>query len=181
VRVEPLDELYFTWLYGQVEAVEVPDPSRTYWGILRQLYSKEFFYIIPNDDNRAEDGKALRRRFLDTHKLDHVDEEQVDLWLELGCSMLELLIALADRFAFEINGRLESCFWELMENLGLEDYNDLCDIPEEEVDNILRDVIWRTYKRTGRGGLFPLRRAEEDQRDVELWYQLNAYILENDR
>jgi hypothetical protein len=95
--------------------------------------------------------------------------------------MLELMIALADRFAFEINGRLDQCFWELMENLGLETYNDHTDIPRREVDDILRDVIWRTYKRNGRGGFFPLKRAEKDQRDEELWYQLNTYILENDR
>lgn len=95
--------------------------------------------------------------------------------------MLELLIALAERFAFEINGRTDRCFWELMENLGLEDYNDSADIPEQKIDAILQEVIWRTYARTGRGGLFPLRRTGEDQREVELWYQLNAYILENDR
>ena len=28
------------------------------------------------------------------------------------------------------------------------------------------------------GGLFPLKFVKQDQRFVELWYQLNAYILE---
>jgi hypothetical protein len=177
VNDETLDGAYFTWLYYQVEEVGVADPSRTYWRILKQLHSKPFFHIIANDDNRAEDGKGLRLRFLDVHRPEHVDRE----WLERTCSMLELLIALADRFAFETNGRIDKCFWELMENLGLEDYNDTANIPEQEVDNILKDVIWRTYKRNGRGGLFPLKRAVEDQRNVELWYQLNTYILENDR
>jgi hypothetical protein len=44
------------------------------------------------------------------------------------------------------------------------------------VDEILERVIGRTYRPDGRGGFFPLRYAEKDQREVELWYQLNAYV-----
>jgi hypothetical protein len=176
VKTAPLDELYFGWLYSQVESVEIADPSRTYWEILKQLYSTEFLWIIPNDDNRAEDGKALRHKFISEEVLVQVDQN----WLELGCSMLELMIALSERLSFDEDGDLDSWFWELMENLELERYNDNTDIPVDEVNEILLDVIWRTYKRSGRGGLFPLRRAKEDQRDVELWYQLQNYVLERD-
>lgn len=176
MNIEPLDELYFTWLYSQVETVEAANPSRTYWRILKILFAKEFLWIIPNDDNRAEDGKDLRHEFIRCEGLEDVDSH----WMELGCSMLELLIALSRRLAFEDDGEPDRWFWELMENLDLERYNDAAFIPEEEIDQILDEVIWRTYKRNGVGGLFPLKKTNDDQRENELWYQLSAYILEND-
>ena len=172
---EQLDELYIQWLYSQVASVRLRNPSRTYWRILRQLYVKEFIWIIPNDDNRVEDGRDLRYEFIEELGLRDIDEA----WLRQGCSFLEMLIGLSRRLSFEDDGEPRTWFWKLMENLNLEQYNDNALIPEQEVDDILDTVIFRTYRRDGRGGLFPLRNARYDQRDVEIWYQLSAYLLEN--
>jgi len=173
---KPLDELYFIWLYSQVGSVDDNNPSRSYWRLLKHLYIKEFVWIIPNDDNRAEDGRFLKLDFLDEEHIDNVDPG----WFEVPSSMFELLIGLSRRLSFVADGGEPfDWFWQLMENLGLEKYNDNTVIPEKEVDGILDEVIWRTYKRNGSGGLFPLRKATEDQRDVELWYQLSAYLLEH--
>lgn len=92
--------------------------------------------------------------------------------------MLELFIGLSRRLSFQADGEPRAWFWQLMENLDLERFNDNTQIPEEEVRKILDEVTGRTYKRNGAGGLFPLKKAHKDQRDVELWYQLNAYLLE---
>lgn len=172
----PLEELYFQWLYGKVAPVQVSNPSRTYWGLFKKLHTKQFYWIIPNDDNRAEDGRALRLRFLDEEKEPPPD----DSWMELGCSMLELLIGVSERLAFEGDGEVEKWFWELMENLELEQYNDNSGFPEEVVEEVLDDVIYRTYEEDGRGGLFPLKEPDQDQRGVEMWYQLNAYLMEKE-
>lgn len=172
----PLDELYFTWLYGQVGSITNRNPSRSYWKVLKQLHTKPFVWFVPNDDNRAEDGRNLRIDFLNYEDIRRVEPG----WMELECSMLELMIGLSRRLAFEDDGEPRAWFWRLMENLGLERYNDNTLVPEKEIDNILDDVIWRTYRRNGRGGLFPLRRSHEDQREVELWYQMHAYLLEMD-
>lgn len=173
---EPLDELYFKWLYSQVGNAKLKNPDRTHWSLLRQLYSKEFIWIVPNDDNRLEDGLDLRRAFVEENGLwGHGSN-----WLELGCSMLEMLVALARTLAFEDESRdVGEWFWEMMRNLGLDKSTDRTPVPEDVVNEVLDDVIWRTYKRNGQGGLFPLRRARKNQCDVELWYQMNAYILEN--
>lgn len=171
----PLDELYLTWLYAQVGSVVEKSPSQTYWKVLRKLYTKEFVWIVPNDDNRADDGRDLRVDFLTYEDLD-VDRH----WMDMPCSMLELLIGLARRLAFEVDGEARTWFWRLMENLGLDKYNDNTLVPEHELDRILDEVIWRTYNRRGHGGLFPLRRSRQDQREVELWYQMQAYLLETD-
>lgn len=169
----PLDESYLTWLYAQVDSVRRRSPSRTYWQLLRQLYTKEFVWFIPNDDNRVEDGRLLRYEFLESEKLE-ADHE----WLGLGCSMLEMLIGLSRRLSFEAWDEPREWFWILLRNLGLNELNDATNYDMEEVDETLDRVIWRTYNRNGKGGLFPLQRARKDQRDVEIWYQLSEYVLE---
>jgi hypothetical protein len=170
----PLDELYFRWLYGQVANSSVDIPSRTYWRLLKLLYTKEFVWFVPNDDNRIEDGKDLRYEFADQERLEIVDRG----WLHLGCSFLELLIALSRRLSFEAEGEPRDWFWHMLENIGLHIYNDQAALPFQDIDEILDQVIWRTYKHNGVGGLFPLEGPCQDQRHIELWYQLSAYILE---
>lgn len=170
----PLDELYFKWLYGQVSSVKEKNPSRTYWNLFRHLYQKEFVWIIPNDDNRAEDGKELRYLFVEEQRIDPVDED----WYHLGCSILEFLIALSRRVAFETDDEALGWFWKLIENLELERFNDNVTYPKDEIEEILNTVMFRTYDRKGNGGLFPLKRASKDQRDVEIWYQVCEYIME---
>ena len=172
---EPLDELYFRWLYAQVSNVKLKNPSRTYWSLLRLLHMKEFVWFIPNDDNRLEDGRLLRFEFVELHELHDVDPN----WMDLECSMLEMLIGLSRRLWFEDDMPVDEWFWHLMENLGLNGLTDRGGWSEQDVDEILDAVIWRTYEKDGRGGLFPLVEPKEDQREVELWYQMSEYLLEN--
>lgn len=173
-----LDEHYLTWLYSQVGSVKVRNPSKSYWSLFKQLYSTEFVWFIPNDDNRVEDGRDLRFEFLsDVGRNDDSD------WINLGCSVMELLVALSRRLAFEAGGDSHDWFWVLIGNLGLSDYTDsyiLKNSAEEEIEDVVNTMIWRTYDHDGHGGLFPLQDAQRDQRDVELWYQLSAYVLELD-
>lgn len=171
-----LDERYFHWLYGQVCSVEAQNPSRTYVNLLSIMYTKEFVWLVPNDDNRVEDGKDLRYEFLED--IGTTPEERDRLWLELGCSFLEMLIALSRRLSFEAGDSPRVWFWHLIENLELEEFSDRVDISKEHVDGVLDRVIWRTYEYNGGGGLFPLQYPEQDQRKVELWYQLSDYIVE---
>ena len=143
---------------------------------MRQLYVKEFVWLIPNDDNRAEDGKELRYEFINEQGIDEVDQE----WLDLGCSVLEMMIALARRAAFESDDEVVEWFWRFIFNLGLNNHTDIAyaSKTEREVDNVLDTVIFRTYDADGLGGLFPLTHPRQNQRKVELWYQLAAYLLE---
>ena len=172
---EPFDEAYFKWLCRQVESMRQKNPAHTHWKLLKQLFTKEFIWIVPNDDNRLEDGRDLREEFAQ----DVYPWFVAEYWMQQECSMLEMLIALARRLAFEDAQTVRKWFWEMMHNLNLTDFNDASEYPEEDIDQILDAVIWRTYHPSGRGGLFPLHHAEEDQRDVEIWYQLSAYLAEN--
>lgn len=177
---EPIEELYFKWLYGQVGSVKLRNRARTYWSLLKQLHQTEFTWIIPKDENRAEDGRELRYEFLQDMRV-----ECEDSWLDLGCSMLELLVALSRRFAFIVDGNPAEWFWHLIGNLDLADYTDRefdsdPDGHHIRVARVLNRVINREYRRNGEGGLFPLRYPEYNQRQIEIWYQMHAYILELD-
>lgn len=169
-----LDDLYLAWLYKQVGArsVKESDTSRTHWKLLRQLYETEFVWLISNDDNRAEDGRALRYEWAD-----EIDIDPSYNWLMRGCSFLEMLVALSRRLAFDGDGDPHLWFWHLLENIDLASCNDRSNFDSDKVSEIVDVVIWRLYDRNGHGGLFPLRRARRDQRKEELWSQMSAYLL----
>lgn len=172
-----LDDRYFEWLYSHIGAVGNRNPARSHWKLARQLYIKEFVWLVPNDDNRVADGRDLRDEFLAQTGTDEVDRD----WMDLGCSMLEMMIALARRASFECDQKApDEWFGLMLHNIGLDKYSDARYTPDiaQDVDETLDRVIYRTYEPTGHGGLFPLSHTYHDQRQVEIWYQLSEYILE---
>jgi hypothetical protein len=173
----PLDEAYFNWLCSQVGQVQVRETSKTYRRLLRLLYQKEYIWLVPNDDNRMADGRALRNEFVGELHISNVDQD----WMSLDCSFFEMLLGISRRASFLDDGTPAEWFWHLLQNIELHVFNDRMEINENIVDDTLERVIWRHYEPTGRGGLFPLRFSAGDQRKLELWCQMNAYLLENDR
>lgn len=175
-------QAYFEYLYDLVKE-DAPE-RKDYWMLLSDLQAFKFYWSVEHDENRAQDGIDLRRRYLEGEWWANGEEA-----LSGECSMLEMLIALAERMAFELAGtdvspdiyRTGSCFWEMVENLGLTRYSD----GEYErlngpfvVNKTLHDVVTRNYDETGVGGIFPLRGDYGDQRCVELWYQMQEYLTE---
>ena len=175
-----LDDAYLTWLYGLVSSVQNTNPSNNHWKLLRVLYSTAFSGYVPNDDNRSADGKDLRIEFL--QQTGYPLYDPYGTWFDLDCSMLEMILALARRAAFEDEslGSPDEWFWRMINNLELDGYtDDIFEIAiQEEVEEVLDRVNTRKYQRDGSGGLFPLHQAKEDQRTVELWTQMSAYLLE---
>lgn len=171
-----LEEQYFEWLYSQACSLRLKNPARTYWKLFRVLFTKEFTWFVPNDDNRVEDGRALRYECLDGLGIDPGDVDPD--WLEQGVSFLEVLVGMSRRLAFLTSGDPAFWFWKMLENIGLRQYNDKTYMSRDLVEIVLDKVISRSYKASGQGGLFPLHKAGRNQRNVELWYQLNAYVEE---
>lgn len=169
-----LDDQYFAWLYSLVADVKTRKGPRTYWNLLRQLFSTEFAWFVPNDDNRAEDGRELRFEWASSVDV-NVDKD----WVALGCSFLEMLIGLSRRLEFQTEHDSVFWFWHLLGNLGLLGHNDRSKFLEADVEDRITTVIWRTYDPDGNRGLFPLRKTDRDQRKVEIWYQLSEYLLQD--
>jgi len=174
-----LDERYFEWLYKFVGQVRNKNPARSHWRLAEQLYIMEFTWFVHNDGNRIGDGVNLRFEFLEAEGLSPNDVPRQ--WIDEGCSILEMLIGLSRRAAFMADGDEYNWLWKMLDNLGLRVYTDDVYIPDvqNEVAWTFERIVNRTYEPDGSGGIFPLKHPTEDQRSVELWYQLSAYLLEN--
>ena len=173
-------EEYYSWLCNLVETNK---EDRSYFLLMDALFNKEFKWSVPNDDNRIADALELRERFCE----EELDIDYENVIFDKECSMLEILIALSYRCEFIVADMAETIpmidwFWKLIDNIGIDLFDD------EEwsnpnvriiVDESLNDIIERRYKRDGKGGLFPLKKSKKDQRKLELWYQMSAYLLEN--
>lgn len=166
---------YFEWLTFLV------DLNRDSMLLAKALHEIEFYSIIANDDNRAEDGKMLRNIFKDETLFDDYSS------LDGPCSVLEMLVGLSIRMESiledpEEEDRTPAWFWLMLTNLGL---NHLTDDNYKrlngdlKVRKVIEDLLGRDYSRSGKGGLFPLKDAKKDQRKVEIWYQLSSYLIEN--
>ena len=167
---EPLETMYFEWLYAKVMLSDAP--AESYFRLIQTLYDTEFVWLIVGDDNRVEDGLALRQEFCqNTNTPMHAFGFMSD------CSLLEIMIGFSRRAEFQTDIRPSQWFWEFVSNLELSDYYD-DNFNEQRVNDILFNFVWRTYEYSGLGGMFPLSGAETDQRDVEIWYQFCAYLVE---
>lgn len=166
-----LTEDYLYWLAPQIRDERT---NKTYWDLLTIMFEKEFVWLVPNDDNRLQDGLDLRVDFC------YAQHIRSDALRNLGpCSFLEVLIGLSRRLAFDTGGGAPGWAWQLLINLELHKMADpLGRARKHRVHDILDTVIWRTYNPDGCGGFFPLSWPDEDQRQVELWYQMSAYINE---
>lgn len=161
---------YFDWLLSHL------GDTTSYSRLLTMLDEREFEWFIPHDDNRGEDGKELRDLYTNTFGAGGEDLQ------DIGASVLEVLIALARRLEDDTEVSAADWFWKLIQNLNLHNYIDQTfnTHVEEEVDHCLTILLTREFGYDGNGGLFPLRRAQHDQRRVEIWYQMQAYLLESD-
>jgi len=173
---EPIEEVYFNWLYSKVARVDVPTPSLTYYTLLRSIHSVEFVYVVQGDENRAADGLDIRHEFLAQAHL-----SQDPNWLNFPCSVFEMMFALARRAEFQTDISAREWFWIFVTNLfGDGDLSDATRHNVKAINDVLDQFLWRTYLPDGRGGMFPLSRTNYDQRKVEIWYQFNEYLVDNE-
>lgn len=174
-----IEDLYFDWLYAKVldPIAGTSTPSLTYRRLMRTLHSLEFVFLLPGDDNRAEMGRDLRVEYCDAARV-VADRD----WLIMPCSVLEMLIAFSRIAEFNTDEDLTArdWFWVMLENLGLAHRTDAHTRVEERTTEAVETMIWRNYDYGGHGGLFPLERPTQDQREVEIWYQFCAYLDEQD-
>ena len=169
--------LYLDWLFALVESAR---PGQTFLYLFRALDRTKFQADIrtPLDANRVAYALGLRAEFFEISNIPYAED-----FNEERISMLELLIQLAYDMG-EITSRednIPSYFFELLENLGIcisdDEYIDI-DKTDTTVYLVLQKVIKRRY--SSRGLLFPLKHPATDQRHVELWFQMNAYLIEQE-
>lgn len=201
---ERAQTLYFNWLCVLVHA---DDYLGKEWYILsKTLHDIEFYWTIPNDDNRANDGVKLREVWLSTLK-NEAEDLGVGVYIPLDalngpCTMLEMMVGLASRIESDImqnddeGNRTWMWFWHMVTNLLMDAdlmncqwWKDSChdDVITPNEANIIREMVRRCldreYEPDGGGGcLFPITHGASeacDRREVELWYQAHDWVSEN--
>ena len=116
-----LKEEYFAWIVSLVG-------GRGHLKLLHKLDETDFFYVLPMDANREDDGVELRYRFGYECRYD-------DALIARGldnrpCSVLEMMAALALRIEENImddpseGDRLKNWFWSMVESMGLSEMDD---------------------------------------------------------
>ena len=168
------EEDYFYYLLGFLDGDEryrVFD----YIDILHELFTTPFIWKVADDANRARDGIALRDRF--------EDESGEHLYMNRGCSMLEMMVALAVRMEDDIlfdpdfGDRTAVWFWDMMEDSGLIFYDlDHFSVPLGQ--KCPKKWSKNPLKNFDYGTLFRSKSGQNGPKVVSLWYKMNEKVKE---
>lgn len=149
--------------------------------LFTQLMDTPFRWVdgIPLDENRANDGKSMRTKFI-RHTGDTLEIPD-----DVPASVLEVMVALADRIEREImhNGaegdRTSIWFHAMVHSLGLDECtDDGYDAPY--VNAVLQRFMTRAYDQNGAGGLFTISNPDFmslPMPAMEIWQQANKWLM----
>lgn len=172
---------YFEWMIRLV--CDGKYSRRLSWRkLFRLLHETEFIYILEMDGNRADDGMDLRYRF--AYESGYDERMIDDVFVNQPCSLLEMMVALAQRCEEHITddpdsgNRTGKWFFEMIESLGLMSMDDRHFDKVASADILVR-FMRREYLPDGRGGLFTISNSGYDMRSAEIWYQMMWYLNEN--
>lgn len=181
-----IETRYFDWLYEIVCGKWEPR-NLSFHSLLTFLYDKQFVPDNEMDCNRAVDGENLRDRFLDQQNdISAKDMRAVtETFLRKPCSMLEMMVALALRCEETImedadaGNRTGQWFWNMVVSLGLAAMDDNR-FHQSRAEFVIERFHRRDYQPNGAGSLFTLQNPKDDMRTLDIWYQMMAYLNEND-
>lgn len=131
------------------------------------------------DENRAKDGVNMRNLFCDAYRLD--GEQMQAIFGSKPCSMLEMMIALAVRIEDDFMGtestnNVPRWFWSMIFSMGLNICSDSC-FDSNKVDHIILQFIEHKYAPDGRGSLFNIPMHNLDFRNMQIWDQMNQWLI----
>lgn len=170
-------EEYFEYILEYLEG-DCEGDVGGYGRLLDILFNYEFEPIVKMDSNRVKNALCLR---------DHLAEEAgLRVIADDYCSVLDILVHLADRMAFNLDQLsehetgLRCYFWEMIENFGFGECTDEReDWDPMDVLKVLDAWIERKYDASGRNTPYPIRHKVRNYRKTELWDQMQIYIEEN--
>lgn len=171
---------YFDWLYERVFGIRDVITKNNYTVLCDAMHRFPFKNLVRHDDNRVAEGIALRDEFLKNYRKRYNVSDKLDMVMP-DASIFEVLVSLANRADFVYDNGEEFWFDLFITNLKLKEFNDMGFLARDaaKVERRLRRFNDRRYAPDGDGGIFPLKDPQEDQREVELWYQMAAYMTEN--
>ena len=168
-----LERTYYDWLVTNHIA---------YWGtysvLLKSLYDTPFRVMILMDENRVGDGLDMRDRFIYQYGLGQ--RERDILRQSRPCSVLEVMVGLAQRFDEEYMTQYNNedpiglLVKPMINSLGLQGYDDQ-HFDRYGFNQIMMNLLNRTYSPDGLGSLFYIPGIAIDMRQIEIWRQMMMY------
>lgn len=148
---------------------------------MSSLFNKQFFYLLPLDENRSIDGVDLRREYIYENNLS--EDGFVKVFPSERANLLEVILSLAIRCdqIMSTSNHPSTYFWfgKILKNIGINECTD--DFYNSDfVESRLDDLIWRRYRPDGFGGFFYIRNAKEDLRNVDIGTQMSWYLNQFD-
>ncbi len=180
-----ITESYFNWLKS--DTFVLASERRNYEGVLRLLHDIPFTWLLHPDDNRSGDAVTFRQyEFLDQLQLPpDVDMVLLGQWATASPSVLEVLLGCARRWNYYFGGPSVSFFFQHMfNNMGFNDYPGRhLEVGQQRVVRQRIDIwLTRQFHPDGVGSPWPLVgvwRQYDDQRNADIWGQMNAYSAEH--
>ena len=157
---------YYIWLF------ELVGSNYSYTKLIKHLDTITYTWALTLDANRAAGGINLRERY--SYEAS-VDSEEVRSG---PCTVLEMLIGVADHMIDQLGEDIYTWFWVMMHNLNLHMYDDK-HYNAKEVEKVIQTWLNREYDKDGTGSIFPLKNYPGDCRFIEVWAQMNIWITEN--
>lgn len=152
---------YFDWLYY----VYISEKNDELKPLVLRLFFEDFLWVLEADSNRATCGLDLREQYYNA----------TGFWpLEGPCSFLEMVCALADRMVDLVDYEecsVRDCVFTMLKNAGFMG-------DHISVKTIVKRINDRTYNRHGKGSLFFCPSTKYNFRKLEIWYQMQEYVLE---
>lgn len=168
---------YFDYIFDYLSDCGVGD-EYSYRELLWILWTTEFRVLVPMDENRVKNALYLREHLAEEAGLGDIDDN--------FCSVLDILVHLADKMAFNLDHLeeketgLRCYFWEMIENFGFgECFDGGSDWDVEEILGVLDRWMEREYGTFGNETPYPIRHRVRNYRKLELWDQMQIYIEEN--
>lgn len=163
---------YKSWLCALVCNNSEQYKTYQYRKLFNKLFTTAFRYEIYTDGNRYSDGIDLRYRFGEENDIEgSAIAEVLD---SRDCSVLEMMIALADRFESQImydediGDRTGDWFWAMISSLKLESMTD--HVYDKTYVDIVIDIFLKS------GVLFDVPQAGMNP-TCDIWWQMNRYAI----
>lgn len=178
-----MKDWYLLWDDYLDYLIERGNLSRKFRNLFKILNNIEFRYDFERDENRDADGHDLRKEYY-VNIPSWCSTELKDAFMGHWTTVLEVLIALAMRVDDEYIGdpgeeHPETFFMEMIKNLGLDKFHgNIYAYDKNIVIKVINRWLDRDFSKNGVGSPFPLHYNKTDQRNLEIWDQMQAYVNE---
>jgi hypothetical protein len=127
---------------------------------------------LQDDRNRAVDGHTVRNEYIEEFGEDILEE------LPMASTVLEVLVAMADKADWTIRSSPYTWFITFLENLGLDVFDDYKWSADAEAFTVATVHKWLDRRFSPNGNGSPFRSSKHDLTKVSMWDAMQWYLAD---